>query len=137
MDVWFLSSCFIVAEPEISISPALVMPVKSNAPHFMRLSTTFLLALLKSTRAAKSSNEENFPVALASIIASIAAAPTFLTAASPNLIVSPATVKSIELSFKSGGSIFMPESLHSPMYFMTLSVSPMFIVRSALMNSGA
>jgi len=65
----------------------------------------------------------------------MAASPTFLMAASPKRIVSPATLNCTAETLTSGGWIWIPIARHSSTYFTILSVSPISDVRSAAMNS--
>ena len=68
-------------------------------------------------------------------MASIAASPTFFTAANPNLISAPETVNCLKLSFMSGGRILMLWLRHSAIYLTTLSVEFISLVSKAAMNS--
>ena len=74
-------------------------------------------------------------ICLTSIIDSMAASPTFLTATSPNLIFKPITVNVLPLSLISGGSTSMPEIRHSAIYLTTPSVECISLVSSEAMNS--
>ena len=66
----------------------------------------------------------------------MAASPTFLMAASPKRMVSPATLKRTAETLTSGGcDARCPIARHSSMYFTILSVSPISEVSSAAMNS--
>ena len=65
----------------------------------------------------------------------MAASPTFLIAARPKRIVSPATLNCTSETLASGGDTVRPMARHSSMYFTILSVSPISDVSSAAMNS--
>ena len=72
-------------------------------------------------------------------IDSIAFPPTFFTAASPNRIACPSGatygVNCAPEICTSGGSTLIPISLHSPIYFTTLSGFDVSLVSSAAINS--
>ena len=90
----------------------------------------------QSTRSQKSQIEVNGPPSSrASITASTAAAPTFLTASSPNLIRPSVTTKSWSDSFTSGGSTSMPISSQRETKNGTLSLVDMTDEISAAMYS--
>src|SRR5918993_207954 len=93
---------------------------------------------LESTRSQKSKMSSKGPASfLAAMMESTHESPTFLTAESPNRMVSPTTVKRRPLSFTSGGrtSIFM--ALASATYWGTLSlVFITLLIRAAMYASG-
>ena len=101
-----------------------------------RLSITRRLTRRRSTRAQKSSSVVKAPSAARVLrMDSIAASPTFLIAASPKRMVSPATLKRTWETLTSGGCTRSPIARHSSMYFTILSVSPISDVSRAAMNS--
>ena len=110
-------------------------PVESKAPHLMSDSTTRLLTRRRSTRSQKSKSPPKGPPARASMIASMAPVPTFLTAPRPNRMACSRTRKERSEALMSGGRTWIPMSRQSLMFLMTLSVFPMSSVRSAAMNS--
>ena len=119
-----------------NIRLALLSPVESNAPHFIRLSMVFLLANLESILFTRSVRFLYGPLAsLSATILSIAFAPTFFTAARPNLIWSPSTENFEKDLLISGGNTPIPIELHSLMYSTTLSLLPMIDVIKAAINS--
>ena len=61
--------------------------------------------------------------------------PTFLMAARPKTMLSPAGVKLAAEICTSGGTTLMPISRHSPMYLTTFSGLEVSEVSSAAMNS--
>ena len=65
----------------------------------------------------------------------MAASPTFLIAARPKQIVSPATLNWTAETFTSGGCTRRSMARHSSMYLTILSVSPISDVSRAAMNS--
>ena len=99
-------------------------------------SITRRLTSRRSTRAQKSSSVLNAPsAARVARMDSMAASPTFLMAARPKRIVSPATLNCTSETLTSGGDTVRPMARHSSMYFTILSVSPISDVSSAAMNS--
>ena len=121
---------------KFSMSWRLLYPRESKAPHLMRLSTTRLLILRRSTREQKSRNDLNDPsLSLDSMMDSIALSPTFFTAASPKRMFPPSTLKSRTDWLMSGGRTLIPMSLQTLMCLMTLSRFPFSLVSSAAMNS--
>jgi len=91
--------------------PLRLAPVESRAPQRTRDSIAFLFTERQSTRSQKSHSDVNGPPSSrAAMIASTAAAPTFLTASSPKRMLPPATLKSWPDSLTSGGSTSIPIS---------------------------
>src|SRR5215471_15690638 len=97
----------------------------------MRLSTTCLLTVRRSTRSQKSKSDLN---GLLATIDVIAVSPTFLIAARPKRMPFGVGVKFTSLELMSGGRIAMPMSRHSLMYFTTLSVLLRSLVSRAAMK---
>ncbi|MPM99948.1 hypothetical protein SDC9_147143 [bioreactor metagenome] len=102
----------------------------------MRDSICLLLSTLWSTFVQKSAKLVNLPlVSLAFTISAITFVPTFFTAASPKRIFPFCTVNLSRLSLTSGGSISIPNLLHSLMYSETVPELPMMLEIKAAMNS--
>ena len=117
-------------------------PEKSKAPARTRDSRFFLLTDLESRRLAKSSAPVNSPPASRSqIAASMAALPTFLTAAKPNRIAldaAPPVRSGANFSWlllMSGGKTLMPMFLHSSTKTEILSVLLISFESREAMNS--
>ncbi|OQC48634.1 MAG: hypothetical protein BWX58_01101 [Deltaproteobacteria bacterium ADurb.Bin026] len=102
----------------------LLSPIESKQPAFARLSSTFLFAFLESISLRNCAKDLKPPSSsLNNKIWSIAASPTFLMPDKPyRIFFSPRIEKYLPLWFMSGGKIFMPFSLHSVMYLISLSV---------------
>src|SRR3954449_359602 len=116
--------------------PARVAPVESKAPHLTSDSIAFLLTRLQSTRSQKSQIEViGPPSSRAAMIASTAAAPTFLTASSPKRMLPSTTTKSWPDWFTSGGSTEMPISSQRETKNGTLSLVDMTDEINAAMYS--
>ena len=112
------------------------IPRESSAPALIKLSSTRRFTARGSTRSTTSVSEVNAPVSWrACRIASTDPRPTFFTAARPNRMASPATVKSSNDSFTSGGSTRMPMRTDSATAAATLSVSPASLLSTAAMYS--
>jgi hypothetical protein len=110
--------------------------VESSAPQRMSDSIAFLLTARQSTRSQKSHSDVNGPPSSrARMIASTAAAPTFLTASSPKRMLPSETTKSCPDWLTSGGSTSMPISSQRDTKNGTLSLVDMTDEISAAMYS--
>jgi hypothetical protein len=111
----------------------------SSAPDLMRHSNDLRFRFLERTRARKSERSLKGPCDSRSVmIASAIPVPKFLMVVSPNRMVSffyPATVKSLPLSFTSGGRTGILSRSHSATKVAIASVSPESAVSTAAMYS--
>ena len=123
-----------IARSYMAMSCARFAPVEIKQPAFM--SDSAMRLFTPAHLLAKSKKSVKCPfLRLSSIISFMAFSPTFLIAASPNLIAPFSTVNLAKLSLISGGSTFMPICFAQNMYWLVLSALPRKLFMSAAINS--